>query len=155
MLQAATMLLALFGIWMVAAPQAGVAPSMAVAGAASVMSVLVALRFGGVGGAFVRAPLGIAARVRGAGSAIRGVLATLRSALAADVTLAPALVKVKSENPIGPEGRAFASALASAPGFVVVEAGEDGILVHVLDEDRLDPVELGRIERRVTGRRAR
>jgi multisubunit Na+/H+ antiporter MnhE subunit len=72
------------------------------------------------------------------GAVLHGALSTIRAALAADVRLKPALVRVRSEA-IGAAAKAAAADLISAaPGSIVVETDSEGTLVHVMNEDAAD-----------------
>jgi multisubunit Na+/H+ antiporter MnhE subunit len=81
---------------------------------------------------------------------LRGALATVRAAIAADVALRPALVRVKVGARSDAARSAFAALLSSAPGSTVVTADEGGLLIHVLDEDAVDARELGDLEARAS-----
>jgi multisubunit Na+/H+ antiporter MnhE subunit len=73
----------------------------------------------------------------------------MRAALAADIIIRPALVRVRTRGR-GPERTAFADMLGATPGMAVVESDPDGLLVHVMNEESIDAAELGRLER-ITG----
>jgi multisubunit Na+/H+ antiporter MnhE subunit len=117
-----------------------------VAGAIGFCVTLVALRLGGVSSVFARMPRLLGLSLQQTGAALGGGWRTLRAALAADVTLAPALVRVKTRLARGDEQASLVSALSVAPGMVVVDADSDGLLVHVMNEGEVDAAELGRIE---------
>jgi multisubunit Na+/H+ antiporter MnhE subunit len=112
--------------------------------------VAVALRFGGVG----RNPFGYAAQfvmlsLARIGAVVRGGLSVLRAALAADVTVKPALVRVRTRSSDPIARAAFADLMSAAPGMAVVDSDEDGVLVHVINEDAIDEADLGALESRV------
>lgn len=149
MLHTAAMLLGFFVIWLVATQRASTPEDLLIAAGASVFCVLVAMRAGGIGAAFASAPRAVWITISRAGAVLLGGLATIRAALAADVTLKPALVRVKTRGR-GAERAAFAGLLSATPGMAVVETDTEGFLVHVMNEDAIDAAELGRLER-VTG----
>lgn len=105
----------------------------------ALLSVAIAFRFGGVRkNPFSAAPAYVALIAGGTGEAIVGALTTIRAAAAADVTLKPALVRVRSDG-AGPLAKAAAADLISAAsGAVVIDTDRDGMLVHVMDEDAVD-----------------
>jgi hypothetical protein len=75
-----------------------------------------------------------------------GALATMRAALAADVTLQPALVRVRT-NVAGAYAKAAMINLASAaPGAVIVDSDSEGVLAHVTHEEAIGETELGAVE---------
>jgi len=151
MLHAAALFSGCFVVWLLLTQRWSSAEDLTLAGAASLAVVIIAWRFGGVGGAFWRAPaLGLISLSR-AGVVARGAVATLRAALAADITLQPALVRVKTRASGAAAQAAFADAVGAAPGAIVVEADDDGLLVHVNDEDGVDAVAIGALEARVLG----
>jgi len=149
MLHAAAMLTGLFLIWIVLTQRAFSLVDLGLAAAIALVCVLAAWRFGGVSRAFARNPLLLWLRLSRAGAVLQGAIATVRAAIAADVTLKPALVRVRSRV-TGQGARAVLAEMISAtPGQVVVEADADGLLLHVNDEDGVDPVELGALEAQV------
>jgi multisubunit Na+/H+ antiporter MnhE subunit len=148
MLHAAAMLFGLFVIWFAIAPASTSLVDIAIAAAAALLCTLVMMRMRGVGEAFVRAPRALLAAARRAPDVVGGALSTIRAALAADVTLQPALVRIKTRGG-GVERAAFAHLLSATPGMAVVETDADGFLVHVTHEDDIDAAELGRLERMV------
>ena len=148
MLHAAAMLLGLAILWMLGAQSWSSPQHWAVALAASVISVLVALRFGGVGSAFTNAPRLVLVAGARIGSVIGGALATIRAAVSADVILKPALVRVRTRATRADERAAFAGMISATPGFVVVDTDAEGLLVHVMNEDVVDASDLGHLEQR-------
>ena len=82
---------------------------------------------------------------------MRGAVATIRKALSADVTLNPALVRVRTRMTRSADRAAFAGLLTATPGMAVVETDAEGFLMHVIDEDSIDADELGRLERAAGG----
>ena len=151
MLHAAAMLTGLFLIWLALTQRAFSIPDLAVAFAAALACVLAAWRFGGVGRGFARAPRLLVLRMRRAGAVVRGAVRALRDAIAADVTLRPALVRVRSRVTGAGARAVLAELISAAPGQVVVEADADGLLLHVNDEDGVDAAELGALEAQVLG----
>lgn len=146
MLHAAAMLIGACILWLLATQRWNSAEDFAIAACAASACVLVAARFGGVGGAFARAPQLVVLALTRAGPVVRGALATLRGALAADVTLKPALVRVRTRASNPAERAAFANMISATPGMAVVDTDAEGLLVHVTNEDAIDAADLGRLE---------
>src|SRR6185295_11951179 len=67
------------------------------------------------------------------GAIVRGGLSTIRAALAADVTLKPALVSVRSDAGGSGAKAAAADLISAVPGSVVVATDGEGMLVHVMN----------------------
>ena len=151
MLHAAAMLAGLAVLWMLVTQRASSPQDWAIAVVASFVCVLVAARFGGASSAFARAPRLLAVSVARAGAVARGSLATLRAAISADVTMKPALVRVRSRANRSAERASFANMISATPGMAVVETDADGLLVHVINEDAIDAADLGRLEEHVIG----
>lgn len=149
MLHAAAMIIGLAVLWLCYGQRTTMGFDAALAFLVSLACVLLALRFGGADRGFLQAPGRIGLGGARAGAVARGALATMRAAVAADVTLAPALVRVKTRATSASARAAFADMISAAPGMVVAEADEDGFLVHVIDEDAVDTADLGRLEARV------
>lgn len=145
MLHAAAMLLGLTLVWILATQRFFGVEAIAIALGAVVVCILLAWRMG-MGGAFARAPRSALAFVARSGAVFTGALGTMRAAIAADVTLRPALIRIKTRG-TGAERAAFASLLSAAPGMVVVDTDADGFLAHVMDEDAVDAGDLGHLER--------
>jgi multisubunit Na+/H+ antiporter MnhE subunit len=151
MLHAAAMLIGLIAFGLFALARGVSAETAVIAAGLGFACVLFAARFGGLGRTAFSAPQLIALAFGRAGAVMRGALSTMRAAIAADVTLKPALVRVKTR-PTGAFAQAvFADLMSATPGVVVVEADADSMLVHVTDEDGVDAVEIGALEARVIG----
>ncbi|MBC7768122.1 MAG: Na+/H+ antiporter subunit E [Phycisphaerales bacterium] len=148
MLHAAAMLLGLFLIWLAATQSSASAVDISTAAGAALVCTLVMSRAGGAGAAFARAPRALYVAAMHAPAVVAGALATIRAAMAADVTLNPALMRIKTRSN-GVERAAFAHLLSATPGMMVVETDADGYLVHVTNEADIDAAELGRLERMV------
>lgn len=147
MLHAAALLTGLWALWLLFTQRWASGADLALGFAAALIGVLWAARFGGV--AFGWSPRLLLLNAGRAPSVIAGALSTLRDAIAADITLKPALVRVKPR-PSSEDARAvLAGAISVAPGALVVEADAEGLLVHVLDEDAIDAAYLGALEARV------
>jgi multisubunit Na+/H+ antiporter MnhE subunit len=122
-----------------------------IAGVAALACVIVALRFGGASRAFSLAPRLLALNVARAGAVVRGTVSTLRAAISADVTMKPALVRVRWRAHGVAERASFANMISATPGMAVVETDADGLLVHVINEDAIDAADLGRLEDMAAG----
>jgi len=155
MLHAAAMLAGLSTIWLLLTQDWATPVDIVWAVGAALVCVLVGVRFGGLGktGPFLRAPQTFLILLTRSGAVMRGALATVRAAIAADVTVKPALVRVKWRTPNVDERAAFAGLVSAAPGAVVVETELDGVLVHVTNEDAIDAEDFSRIEAQVAGGR--
>lgn len=160
MFEAAAMLTGLWVLWLLLTQQWSGAEQLAYGAVAALACVVAAARFSRLRGAgpFSRAlPLLVFAISR-AGAVARGAGATVRAAIAADVTLRPALVRVKTRPASDAARAAFASLLSATPGMVVVDADDASMLAHVLHEDAIEPSALVALEARaiqaVDGRRA-
>ncbi len=151
MLHAAALIAGLTGLCLALSPVTGDARGLIAAGAIAIIVALLTARLGGhdaESAPYVRffrlmpllAERGIAAMASG--------LAVARMALAADVTLKPALVRVRLRR--GGEGvrAAFAYLVSAEPGGLVVDLDGEGALVHVLEEDGVDPAALAALEGR-------
>jgi multisubunit Na+/H+ antiporter MnhE subunit len=151
MLHAAAMLIGLFLIGVLAAGR-GFAPDVLIAvGGVALACVLFSWRFDGIArGAFGAPQLAWLALSR-TGAVVRGALTTMRAAIAADVTLKPALVRVRTRATAPFVKAALAELMSAAPGVVVVEADVDSALIHVNDEDAVDAADIGALEARVIG----
>ncbi len=153
MLHAASMLTGLWIIWLLVAGGWRTNADLLISVVAALACLLFAWRAGGVSGAISRLPAALTRAASRMGAVLGGALATLRAAIAADVTLNPALVRVKSRARAQEERAAFGAMISATPGMAVVDADPDGLLVHVLNEDAVDADDLGRLEARVIGRR--
>lgn len=149
MLHAAAMLSGLFVVWMLWTQGWSSLVEAGVALGAAVAVVIVMARFGGIGAAFARGPGLAIASAASAGQVMRGVVRTVRGALAADVTLNPALVRVRTRAASGEARAALANLISAEPGLTVVEIDAEGLLVHVTDEDAADAADIGQAEARV------
>jgi len=149
MLHAAAMFLGLCVVWLLATQRFETIDDVGVAVIVALVCTAIGMRAAGVSAAFARAPRAIYTVFARLGSVLTGAGATVRAAVAADVTLKPALVRVRTRGQ-GAERAAFADMLSATPGMAVVETDADGLLVHVMDEDSIDAADLGRLER-ITG----
>ncbi|MEZ5972972.1 MAG: Na+/H+ antiporter subunit E [Hyphomonadaceae bacterium] len=149
MLHAAAMFVGLAVLWIAATQRASSPQDWVIVFGAAFVCVMVAMRFGGATGAFARSPRLLALSAARAGAVARGAIATLRAALSADVKLNPALVRLRTRAAEADDRAAFANMISATPGMVVVDHDADGLLVHVVDESRIDAAELGRLEANV------
>ncbi len=137
MLHAATMLL---GLWIIllllTLPTTAAGASEAALGAAMITAL--AVRAGGASGAFSGAPRSIVGAISGIGGVIAAAIATVRAALAADVTLSPGLVRIRVDAADGIDAAEVVASIGSAPGLCVVALDKDGVLAHALNEDNVD-----------------
>ncbi len=150
MLHAAAMLTGLCILWLLLAHPTtrGLPADLAVAAAAALLTLAAAARLGGIGGAFARAPRLFIIALSRLGRVLGGTRAIVRAALAADITLKPALIRVRTKSGAAAQA-VLADMMSAAPGMVVVDAGADGLLAHVIDEDSVDTEAISRLEMRV------
>ncbi len=147
MLHAAAMLAGLFALGLLLAEGWTSAERAAFAFASALASVALMLPLGGIRKTpFSAAPQFALFVLSRSGAILRGALATMRAAIAADVTLKPALVRVRADARDTLAQAAAADAISAAPGSVVVETDGEGMLVHVLNEDRADSAGFAAIE---------
>lgn len=151
MLHAAAMLTGLFLLWLALTQRGLSLVDIGVGAGAALVCVLAAWRFGGIGRGFARAPRLLILRLSRVGAVLRGATQTVRDALAADVTLKPALVRVRSRVTGAGARAVLAEMISASPGQMVVEADDEGLLLHVNDEDGVDAAELGALEAQVLG----
>lgn len=115
------------------------------------VATLLGVWFGGASATFSQALAALGGSWRAAARVVRGALKTIRAAVAADVSMRPALVRVSSGRG-DQRGRArIAHAVGAAPAAVVVDADEQGVLVHVNDEHDGDVAELENIAAGLSG----
>lgn len=150
MLHAAALLTGLCVLWLLATQRLASAQDAGVALGAALFCVALASRLGGAGSGFARAPQILFAAVRRVGAVLRGAISVVRAAVAADVTLRPALVRVRTRSAEASDRAAFANMISATPGMAVVECDPDGLLVHVIDEEAMDPADLGRLEHTIS-----
>jgi multisubunit Na+/H+ antiporter MnhE subunit len=151
MLHAAAMLCGLILLWMLSTQAWSSPQDWAIAAGVGFCCLAIALRFGGASTAYARAPQLLLLGATRAGAAIGGALSMIRRAASADVTIHPALVRVKTRARRAHERASFAHMLSATPGMTVVETDADGVLLHVMDENRIDAGDLGRLEQSVMG----
>ncbi len=148
MLHTAALFTALCALWLLMTQQWHSIADIGITVGAALACTIFAQRFGGVGGAFARAPTSLVLVMGRGGAVLAGAAATLRTALAADVTLSPALVRVKTR--VGGAAKAlFADLVSAVPGVVVVETDAEGLLAHVVNEGAVDDADFSRLEVRL------
>lgn len=145
MLQAATMLAGLWAAWLLMT-QAVLTPTQMALGACVALLVAgLSLRFGGM--RQFGAPLGVALRrLRAAPENFRAALNTARATVAADIVLRPGLVRIKPRQNDSSVKAAFGAALGANPGWMTVESDAEGLLLHVLDEEAVQPHDISALE---------
>lgn len=149
MLHAAAMLTGLFVVWLLLTQRWSSPVDIGAAVGASVACWMFAFRFGGGGAGYAQAPALVFASVARAGAVARGVARTLRAALAADITLKPGLVRIRTRAQTAEARAALANMLSAEPGVTAVETDGEGLLAHVIDEDSVDAADMGEIEARL------
>ncbi len=146
MLHAAAMLAGLFVLALLHTQLWGPG-AWAVSFAMALVCVVVAARFGGIASnAFAATPQVLLLRASRVPAMLRGAISVLRASIAADVTLHPALVRVRTNRVGGLAKAALADAISLAPGSIVVHSDAEALLVHVTAEDSADVAALSSIE---------
>lgn len=137
MIRAATMLL---GLWIILLLMTLPVTAMgaAQAGLGALVATALAMRAGGASRAFSRLPWSVAALVFRLGGVVGAAAATIRAALAADVTLSPALVRIRLGSNDGIDGADAVAKIGVASGLSVVALAKDSLLAHALNEDNVD-----------------
>jgi multisubunit Na+/H+ antiporter MnhE subunit len=105
-----------------------------------------AARFFRIQDGYLRAPQTLSLVARRWTTIASASASTVLSAIAADVMLKPALVRLKSRAH-SPPGSLFTHLMSATPGVVVVDADQEGLLVHVNNEDRVDLETAARADR--------
>ncbi len=134
MLEAIVLFLWTFAVWLFLQQQF---TALAIASAllASGACVLVAWRLSRLGGGtFTRMPRLALLQAMRIGAAFAEAFAIVRAAIAADVRLKPALVRVRARTSDAVGLATLANVIAAAPGAVVIASDEEGLLVHVNQE---------------------
>lgn len=134
MLQASALFLGSFALWL-GLQQRLDSLSLAAGALAALGCVAITARLPRLGRAFfTRMPRLAAVQVMGLGGALMQSIATLRAAIAADVKLKPALVRVRTRVRDASGVAALAQWIGAAPGAVAIATDEEGLLVHVNNE---------------------
>lgn len=150
MLHAAAMLSGIFLLWLLLTQRWATPEDFAVAAAVALACTAAGMMLGGVRDTpLSRAPQALILAASRVSAVLTGALSTMRAAVAADVTVKPALVRLKLQTPTNAARAAFAETISAAPGVVVVDSDADGLLAHVLVEDDVDAADLGVVEARV------
>jgi multisubunit Na+/H+ antiporter MnhE subunit len=145
MLQAAAMLVGLWAAWLLLTQARFTPEQIGVAVAIACLCVAVGVRFGGLRG--LGFPPGVALqRLRRAPETFRAALGAARAAIAADISLRPALIRIKPRQLSASAKAAFADAISANPGWIAVESDAEGLLAHVLDEEAVEPHQISALE---------
>ena len=152
MINAAAMLAGLLLVWLLLVGRFQGVEAFAWAGAASLLCVIAAARLGAVGGrgAYGAALQLVRLSIGRAGAVMSGAGFTLRAALGLKPA-APALVLVRTRPSSAFARATLCNLISAAPGATVIESDSAGLLVHVLDEERVDGASLSALEGRVIG----
>lgn len=156
MLHVAALVAGLAGLWIIlswtANPAAPPAELVAAGVFVAVLAALWTARLGGVDRESAPhwrllrlAPL----FVRRVSSTAQGAGAAARAAIAADVTLRPALVRIRTRRQSDASRTTLAHFISAAPGGVIVDIDGEGMLAHVLQEEALDAPHLAALEAEV------
>lgn len=145
MLQAAAMLVGMTVAWLLLTQSRWTPEHLAAAAGVGLLCVAVSAWLGGRRD--LGAPLGLAVeRLRRTPGNFHAALRTARAALAADVSLQPALILIKARPASSAVKAAFIGSINAEPGQIAVEADGDGLLAHVLDEESVEPHHLSALE---------
>jgi multisubunit Na+/H+ antiporter MnhE subunit len=151
MLRAAATFLGLLVIWLLLTQRFGAPFELMFAALAALSAMLIGSHFAaGVSPVFVQAPGFIQLAVSRAGAVLEGCLSTLRAALAADVSLAPALARLRTRSSDEVVRAELANLISAAPGGVVVDADAEGLLIHLINEDGVEAGGYAALEAAVT-----
>lgn len=138
MLNSAAMLGGLALLWLTAAGFPSSVDKLAAMSLAVAAAFVIAARFGGVGAVSAETPRAVVWLASRGAALLAAALRTLRAGLVGEDRLAPALMRVRPRDN-SERGRAILSGRISAhPGLVVVETDEEGLLVHVINENEVD-----------------
>jgi multisubunit Na+/H+ antiporter MnhE subunit len=149
MLHAAAMLAGLFALGLLLTQGWASRDQALLIFGAALASAGAAMWLGGIRkNAFSTAPQFVVLIVSRAADVVHGALLTIRAALAADVTLKPALVSVHAETTGSFSKAAAADLISAVPGSVVVETDGEGMLVHVMNEDTMVSAAFTALQRR-------
>jgi multisubunit Na+/H+ antiporter MnhE subunit len=134
MLQAAALFSGIFAVWLLLEQRFTMA-ALLVAVAASIACVVVTARLPRLGRrTFTQMPKLAAVQAMRAGAALAHALVTVRAAIAADVQLKPALVRVRTRGGDVLSMATLANWIGATPGAVVISSDDEGLLVHVNQE---------------------
>ncbi len=111
---------------------------------AAVASVLASVWLGGVSRSPWRLPAMVSQFAMRFGATLQGAVAVARAALAADVSLKPALVRLRAPGDSNSLA-ALAGMISAVPGAIVVETDAEGFLIHVINEDKLNAEHLSAV----------
>ncbi|MBI3439992.1 MAG: Na+/H+ antiporter subunit E [Proteobacteria bacterium] len=134
MLQAIALFCGVFSLWLLLEQRFTAIALLAAVGVAA-LCVMLTARLSGLGrGTFTLMPKLAAMHMARAGVAIGDAIRTVGAAIAADVKLRPALVRVRTRAGDTLSSAALANLIAATPGAIVIASDAEGLLVHVNDE---------------------
>ena len=134
MLQAIALFSGSFAVWLLL-EQRFAAAALIAAIAAAIVCVLLTARLPRLGRrTFTLMPKLAAVQLMRTGGALVDAIGTVRAAIAADVRLKPALVRVRTRASDALSVATLATWIGATPGAVVISSDNDGVLVHVNDE---------------------
>jgi len=134
MLQAIALFSGTFAVWLLL-EQRFTMTALLVAAAASIACVVVTARLPRLGRrTFTQMPKLAAMQAMRAGAALADAIGTVRAAIAADVKLRPALVRVRTRGSDVLGVASLANLIGATPGAVVISSDDEGLLVHVNQE---------------------
>lgn len=149
-MRAAALLAGLVGLWIILYSAAPLRLQDVITGGGVALAiVLVTARLGGVDADSVphfrllRLSL---LHLRRAWPELRGAGGVVRRAIAADVNMRPALVRVRTRPQSNASRATFVQFVSAHPGGLVIDVDNESVLAHVLHEDGLDGPALARLE---------
>ncbi|MBI1185783.1 MAG: hypothetical protein GC206_00325 [Alphaproteobacteria bacterium] len=132
-------------LWAMLRPPLGLA-DLAVAGVGAVATVLIMHRLGLLRGQAIPMPAQARFWVQGADRRFAAALRVLAAGLSPRPGASSGLVRVRVRAQTPASQAAFAQAAGAAPGLVVVDIDDEALLLHALDEERVDVGVLARLE---------
>jgi multisubunit Na+/H+ antiporter MnhE subunit len=147
MVRAPAAVFGLFAIWLLLTQRFAAPQDFLVAALAALLSLGVGLRFGrATTPVFGFAPQLLLLGLSRAGVVLRGAISTLSATLAADVSLTPALARLKTRSADNDVRAELANLISAAPGAVVVDTDAEGVLMHLLHEDAVETAGYAELE---------
>lgn len=149
MIHAIVLLAGLCAFWLALSANVSM-PNLLIGAAALLATLGFAWRAGALdreGAPYARLPHHAALAIAGAPRALREALRIGRCALAGWRALKPGLVRVRTQADAIVARTSFAHAIGASGAAIVVETNAEALLLHALDEERMEAAELAALER--------